>query len=130
MKTNLVFQKLRSIHTIATKLNEKQLLIFAILLSIIPVVISVVKWNNFSLIIVFSLVIKILIKLAQFYIPLNLATEKAWIDSSYSEIKHFALINYFLSEIIMLVMFIFSLLGMEYFILKLYQPFRHFQLQQ
>ncbi|SUB74606.1 zinc ribbon domain-containing protein [Peptoniphilus indolicus] len=108
MKTNLVFQKLRSIHTIATKLNEKQLLIFAILLSIIPVVISVVKWNNFSLIIVFSLVIKILIKLAQFYIPLNLATEKAWIDSSYSEIKHFALINYFLSEIIMLVMFIFS----------------------
>lgn len=116
MKTNLVFQKLRSIHTLATKLTEKQLLIFAILLSIIPVVISVVKWKNFSFIIVFSLLIKILIKLAQFYIPLNLATEKAWIDSSYSEIKHFALINYFLSEIIMLIMFIFSpWYGMFYF---------------
>lgn len=116
IKTNAIFQKLSGVHTLATKLNEKQLLIFAILLSIIPVVVSVIKWQNFSLVIVFCLLVKIIVKLAQFYVPLNLAVEKAWIDSSDKEVKHFALINYFMSEIIMLVMFLLSpWYGMFYF---------------
>lgn len=87
---------------------EKYLLPAGIFFTVFPVAISMYAWNKISIALLFLLVIKVVIKLSQFYIPLNVAIEKAWIDSSAKEVRHYAIINYVLCEIIMLVMFIFS----------------------
>lgn len=108
LKATKAITYLNSMHEKVKNLPIKILLIFSIILSILPVAISMVKWHKFSIAIILLILVKIVIKLIQFYIPLNVAVEKAWIDSSVEEVKHFAVINYFLSEIIMLILFIFS----------------------
>lgn len=111
-KSSATFDKLlKSLKGLSEKferLSEKQLLIIGIILTILPVIISVIQSKIFSIFLVVLVVVKVLLKILQFYMPLNIAIEKAWIDSSETEVKQLSTNTFVLSEVIMLICFLFS----------------------
>ena len=67
--------------------------------------------GSFKLILIPFLLLKIAFDCFEFYIPLNIATDRDSIDTSYSEVKKFALINWIICKGVLFVGFLISPFG-------------------
>lgn len=67
--------------------------------------------GSFKLILIPFLLLKIAFDYFEFYIPLNIATDRDSIDTSYSEVKKFALINWIICKGVLFVGFLISPFG-------------------
>ena len=67
--------------------------------------------GSFKLILIPFLLLKIAFDYLEFYIPLNIATDRDSIDTSYSEVKKFALINWIICKCVLFVGFLISPFG-------------------
>ena len=67
--------------------------------------------GSFKLILIPFLLLKIVFDYFEFYIPLNIATDRDSIDTSYSEVKKFALINWIICKGVLFVGFLISPFG-------------------
>ena len=67
--------------------------------------------GSFKLILIPFLLLKIAFDYFEFYIPLNIATDRDSIDTSYSEVKIFALINWIICKGVLFVGFLISPFG-------------------
>lgn len=67
--------------------------------------------GTFKLIFIPFLILKIAFDYLEFYIPLNIATDRDSIDTSYSEVKKFALINWIICKAVLFVGFLISPFG-------------------
>lgn len=100
--------KLESLNSFVIKDGKKSFTITAIigiLLSFIPIIIAT---KRFSFSIFVLLLFKLLFNILEFYIPLNIVTEKVWVKTSEDEVKYFAFINWFICQIFLFVSFILS----------------------
>ena len=67
--------------------------------------------GTFKLILILFLLLKLAFDYFEFYIPLNIATERDNIDTSYPEVRKFALINWIICKIVLFIGFIISPFG-------------------
>ncbi|WP_100069190.1 zinc ribbon domain-containing protein [Peptoniphilus harei] len=67
--------------------------------------------GSFKLILIPFLLLKIAFDYFEFYIPLNIATDRDSIDTSYSKVKKFALINWIICKGVLFVGFLISPFG-------------------
>lgn len=67
--------------------------------------------GSFKIILIPFLLLKIAFDYLEFYLPLNLATDRDSIDTSYPEVKKFALINWIISKAVLFVGFVISPFG-------------------
>lgn len=67
--------------------------------------------GSFKLILIPFLLLKIVFDYFEFYIPLNIATDRDSIDTSYSEVKKFALINWIICKGVLFVGFLITPFG-------------------
>lgn len=67
--------------------------------------------GSFKLILIPFLLLKIVFDYFEFYIPLNIATDRDSIETSYSEVKKFALINWIICKGVLFVGFLISPFG-------------------
>lgn len=79
--------------------------IIGILLSFIPIVVAT-RRPTFSIFIL--LLFKLLFNILEFYIPLNIVTEKVWVETSEDEVKYFAFMNWFICQVFLFVAFFLS----------------------
>lgn len=79
--------------------------IIGVILSLLPIIIASKK-ISFSVIIL--LLFKLLFNILEFYIPLNITTEKVWVESSEEEVKYFAFVNWFICQVFLFVAFMLS----------------------
>ncbi|EFI42129.1 hypothetical protein HMPREF0629_00769 [Peptoniphilus sp. oral taxon 386 str. F0131] len=87
------------------KNSYKIIALIAMILTALPVIISL---RAFSISLIVVIIMKILLKLSQFYISLNITTDKAWIESSFDEVKKFSIVNWMFCEIFLFIAYIFS----------------------
>ncbi|MDU3750858.1 MAG: zinc ribbon domain-containing protein [Peptoniphilus rhinitidis] len=74
--------------------------------------ISVLIGNgSFSFLLILFIILKLVFDYLEFYIPLNIATDRDDIDTSYSEVKKFALINWIICKVFLFIGFIISPYG-------------------
>lgn len=80
--------------------------------------------GSFRLVLLLFLVLKIAFDYLEFYLPLSIATERDDIDTSYPEVKKFALINWIICKVVLFVGFIISPFGgfFKYNILQALTP--------
>ena len=78
----------------------------------------------FRFVLLLFLVLKIAFDYLEFYLPLSIATERDDIDTSYPEVKKFALINWIICKVVLFVGFIISPFGgfFKYNILQALTP--------
>jgi len=67
--------------------------------------------KGFSPILIIFLILKILFDYVQFYIPLNIATDKDDIDTSYEEVKFNSLITWIICKVVLFIGFLISPFG-------------------
>ncbi|WP_230204195.1 zinc ribbon domain-containing protein [Peptoniphilus phoceensis] len=67
--------------------------------------------GSFKLILILFLLLKLVFDYFEFYIPLNIATERDNIDTSYPEVRKYALINWIICKLVLFVGFIISPFG-------------------
>ena len=80
--------------------------------------------GSFRFVLLLFLVLKIAFDYLEFYLPLSIATERDDIDTSYPEVKKFALINWIICKVVLFVGFIISPFGgfFKYNILQALTP--------
>lgn len=80
--------------------------------------------GSFRFVLLLFLVLKIAFDYLEFYLPLSIATERDDIDTSYPEVKKFALINCIICKVVLFVGFIISPFGgfFKYNILQALTP--------
>lgn len=80
--------------------------------------------GSFRFVLLLFLVLKIAFDYLEFYLPLSIATERDDIDTSYPEVKKFALINWIICKVVLFVEFIISPFGgfFKYNILQALTP--------
>ncbi|WP_277221625.1 zinc ribbon domain-containing protein [Peptoniphilus vaginalis] len=88
--------------------ESKKIIGLGILLNLIMLLIGS---GTFKLILIPFLFLKIVFDYLEFYIPLNIATGRDYIDTSSSEVKKFALINWIICKAILFVGFLISPFG-------------------
>ncbi|MGF0094942.1 zinc ribbon domain-containing protein [Peptoniphilus sp. SGI.035] len=67
--------------------------------------------GSFKFILILFLILKLVFDYLEFYIPLNIATDRDEIDTSYPEVKKFALINWIICKVFLFIGFIISPFG-------------------
>ena len=67
--------------------------------------------GSFKFILIVFLALKLLFDYFEFYVPLNIATDRDDIDTSYPEVKKFALINWIICKVFLFVGFLISPFG-------------------
>lgn len=67
--------------------------------------------GSFKIILIVFLILKLVFDYFEFYIPLNIATDRDEIDTSYPEVKKFALINWIICKVFLFVGFIITPFG-------------------
>lgn len=67
--------------------------------------------GSLKFILILFLLLKIVFDYFEFYIPLNIATERDNIDTSYPEVRKYALINWIICKVVLFVGFIISPFG-------------------
>lgn len=87
-------------------------------------IILILGSESFRLVLLLFLVLKIAFDYLEFYLPLSIATERDDIDTSYPEVKKFALINWIICKVVLFVGFIISPFGgfFKYNILQALTP--------
>ncbi|WBW50492.1 zinc-ribbon domain-containing protein [Peptoniphilus equinus] len=80
----------------------------AMLGSVIPVALSMTTLNHISILLIVLAVVKVAIRIFQFYLPLSVAVDKAWIDTTVDELKKHSAVNYLICEAACLIMFVLS----------------------
>lgn len=80
-------------------------LIIGIVFSFIPILMG---YKKISFTLVLLLVFKLLFNILEFYIPLNITTEKVWVETSEDEVKYFAFINWFICQIFLFISYVLS----------------------
>lgn len=88
--------------------ESKKIIGLGILLNLIMLLIGS---GTFKLILIPFLFLKIVFDYLEFYIPLNIATGRDYIDTSSSEVKKFALINWIICKAVLFVGFLISPFG-------------------
>lgn len=88
--------------------ESKKIIGLGILLNLIMLLIGS---GTFKLILIPFLILKIAFDYLEFYIPLNIATGRDYIDTSSSEVKKFALINWIICKGVLFVGFLISPFG-------------------
>ncbi len=80
--------------------------------------------GSFRFVLLLFLVLKIAFDYLEFYLPLSIATDRDNIDTSYPEVKKFALINWIICKVVLFVGFIISPFGgfFKYNILQALTP--------
>lgn len=80
--------------------------------------------GSFRFVLLLFLVLKIAFDYLEFYLPLSIATDRDDIDTSYPEVKKFALINWIICKVVLFVGFIISPFGgfFKYNILQALTP--------
>ena len=80
--------------------------------------------GSFKFVLLAFLVLKIAFDYLEFYLPLSIATDRDNIDTSYPEVKKFALINWIICKVVLFVGFIISPFGgfFKYNILQALTP--------
>lgn len=80
--------------------------------------------GSFKFVLLAFLILKIAFDYLEFYLPLNIATDRDNIDTSYPEVKKFALINWIICKVVLFVGFIISPFGgfFKYNILQALTP--------
>lgn len=102
--------------------KESKILIgIGILLNAIMLIIGS---ESFKFVLLAFLVLKIAFDYLEFYLPLSIATDRDNIDTSYPEVKKFALINWIICKVVLFVGFIISPFGgfFKYNILQALTP--------
>lgn len=67
--------------------------------------------GSFKLILILFLLLKLVFDYLEFYVPLNIASDRDDIDTSYPEVKKFALINWIICKVFLFVGFIITPFG-------------------
>lgn len=67
--------------------------------------------GSFKLILILFLLLKLVFDYLEFYVPLNIASDRDEIDTSYPEVKKFALINWIICKVFLFVGFIITPFG-------------------
>lgn len=67
--------------------------------------------RSFKLILILFLLLKLVFDYLEFYVPLNIASDRDDIDTSYPEVKKFALINWIICKVFLFVGFIITPFG-------------------
>ncbi|MDY3902723.1 zinc ribbon domain-containing protein [Peptoniphilus sp.] len=67
--------------------------------------------GSFKFILILFLILKLVFDYLEFYIPLNIATDRDEIDTSYPEVKKFALINWIICKVFLFIGFIITPFG-------------------
>ena len=67
--------------------------------------------GSFRFILILFLILKMLFDYFEFYVPLNIATDRDDIDTSYPEVKKFALINWIICKVFLFLGFLISPFG-------------------
>lgn len=80
-------------------------LIIGIILSFVPIIMG---YKRISFTLILLLVFKLLFNILEFYVPLNITTEKVWVETSEDEVKYFAFINWFICQVFLFVSFVLS----------------------
>lgn len=128
---NFIDKTLISLDKVTSRLSEyigdfgskesKILIGIGILLNAIMLILGS---GSFRFVLLLFLVLKIAFDYLEFYLPLSIATERDDIDTSYPEVKKFALINWIICKVVLFVGFIISPFGgfFKYNILQALTP--------